>query len=181
MKTVKERYTKPTQQEREDMTMTTKYFTNCETIEDVKKTYKRLACKLHPDNGGSAEEFTQMSKEYEKAFERLKNTFRNVEGEKYQKENTETASQFKDIIDKIIHFENVKIEIIGTWIWVSGDTRPYKDILKALHFNWCKNKTAWSFHSEPWKKRTNTKTTLDDIRNLYGSEEIHTQTRTKLA
>ena len=161
--------------------MTNKYFTNCETIEDVKKLYKKLAHKLHPDCGGSAEEFAQMSAEYEVAFNRLKNTFRNVEGEKYQRETTETPQQYKDIIDQIIHFEDVKIEIIGTWIWVSGETRPYKDILKALHFNWCKNKVAWSYHSEPWKKTSNKRTTLDDIRNLYGSEEIKTQSRLKLA
>lgn len=161
--------------------MTNKYFSNCETIEDVKKLYKKLASKLHPDCGGSTEEFIKMSAEYEEAFNRLKNTFRNVEGEKYQRENTETSTQYKDIIDKIIHFENVKIEIIGTWIWVSGDTRPYKDILKSLNFNWCKNKVAWSFHSEPWQRRTNAKTTLEDIRNLYGSEEIQTQKRMKLA
>ena len=122
-----------------------------------------------------------MSAEYEEAFNRLKNTFRNVEGEKYQRENTETATQYKDIIDKIIHFENVKIEIIGTWIWVSGDTRPYKDTLKELQFNWCKNKGAWSFHHGEWKRYSNKKTTLDDIRNLYGTEEVKTQKRLKLA
>lgn len=157
------------------------YFAECETIEDVKKTYKKLASKLHPDCGGNAEDFIQMSAEYEEAFNRLKNTFRNVEGEKYQRENTETSNIYKDIIDKIIHFENVKIEIIGTWIWVSGDTKPYKDILKSLKFVWSSNKTAWSFHSEPWKKRTAKKTTMDEIRNLFGSEEIQTQKRMKLA
>ena len=101
--------------------------------------------------------------------------------ERPEKENTETAEMFKDIIDKIIHFENVKIEIIGTWIWVSGDTKPYKDDLKALKFNWCKNKVAWSFHYGEWKRVSNPRTTLDDIRNLYGSEEIKTQSRVKLA
>lgn len=161
--------------------MKNNYFAECETIEDVKKLYKKLASKAHPDNGGSAEEFIEIGAQYEEAFNRLKNTFRNVEGEKYQRENNETPQQFKDIIDKIIHFENVKIEIIGTWIWVSGDTKPYRDILKELHFNWCKNKVAWSYHSEPWKRRSNSKTTLEDIRNLYGSEEITTKTRLKLA
>ena len=160
---------------------TINYFVECETLEDVKKLYKKLACKLHPDCGGDANEFVRMSNEYEVAFNRLKNTFRNVAGEKYEKENNETFDIFKDIIDKIIHFENVKIEIIGTWIWVSGDTKPYKDTLKELKFNWCKNKSAWSFHYGEWKKYTNRKTTLDEIRNLYGSEEIKTQSRVKLA
>lgn len=160
---------------------TINYFAECETLEDVKKLYKKLACKLHPDCGGDANEFVRMSNEYEVAFNRLKNTFRNVAGEKYEKENNETSNIFKDIIDKIIHFESVKIEIIGTWIWVSGDTKPYKDTLKELKFNWCKNKSAWSFHYGEWKKYTNRKTTLDEIRNLYGSEEIKTQSRVKLA
>ena len=130
-----------------------KYFSECKTIEDVKSTYRKLAMKLHPDCGGSAQAFTEMSAEYKVAFERFKNVFRNKDGETYEKENTENPEMFKDIIDKIIHFEDVKIEIIGTWIWVSGNTRPYADELKSLNFHWCRNKVAWSFHTEPFKRR----------------------------
>ena len=159
-----------------------KYFSECKTIEDVKSLYRKLAMKLHPDCGGSAQAFTEMSAEYKVAFERLKNVFRNKDGETYEKENTtENPEMFKDIIDKIIHFEDVKIEIIGTWIWVSGNTRPYADELKSLNFHWCRNKVAWSFHTEPFKRRRGKNTTLDDIRRKYGTAEIKTQSRARLA
>lgn len=157
-----------------------KYFMNCNCIEDVKSTYKKLAVKFHPDCGGDAEVFKEMSAEYKVAFEQFKNIFKNSEGETYTKENTEDFSMFKDVIDQIVGFEDVKIEIIGTWIWVSGNTKPYKDTLKSLNFRWCSKKVAWSFHSEPFKKR-GSKMTLDEIRNIYGSTQIKNSQKVRLA
>ena len=49
------------------------YFMGCETIEDVKARFKELAKRLHPDNGGNAEEFKKMMSEYTIAFNRYKN------------------------------------------------------------------------------------------------------------
>lgn len=158
------------------------YFEACKTIEDVKSTYKKLAKQLHPDcGGGSQEQFVEMSRQYEIAFNSLKNTFRNAEGETYTKENNETYDEFKDIIDRIIFFEDVKIEIIGTWIWCSENTRPYASELKSLGFHWCKNKQAWAFHKEPFVKRSRSKNSLDDIRNKYGSTLVNNISHAKLA
>lgn len=33
-----------------------KYFTNCKTLEELRKEYKKLVKKNHPDMGGSEEE-----------------------------------------------------------------------------------------------------------------------------
>ena len=161
-----------------------KYFENCKTIDDVKKLYRKLASQLHPDmnhDRDTTEEFQIMANEYETAYNLVKNIFVNAKGETYTKENTETPAQYADIINHIIHFENCKIEIIGTWIWVSGNTREYKDQLKELHFTWSKNKAAWNFHSEPFKKKSRNSLDFDTIRNFYGSSEIETQPQTKIS
>ena len=60
-----------------------KYFTDVNTIEELKSRFFKLAKELHPDNGGSAEEFSAMRTEYEKLFERLKNVHASADGSTY--------------------------------------------------------------------------------------------------
>ena len=42
-----------------------KYFANITTAQELKKAYKRLCLKLHPDKGGDPAEFKAMQAEYE--------------------------------------------------------------------------------------------------------------------
>lgn len=161
-----------------------KYFNNCKSIEDVKKTYKKLAIKLHPDcnkDHDTTKEFVEMSAEYERAFEQFKNTFVNAEGETYTKENDEMAAAFKDIIDQLLHFEGVTIEIIGDWVWLTGETFKYKEQIKELKFKWANNKKAWYFHHGAYKKKSKRKLTLDELKTMYESTEIKTKAQVKLA
>ena len=48
-----------------------KYFTitSNSTIDDIKKQYKKLAFKYHPDVGGSTEQMQEVNAEYEKQCE----------------------------------------------------------------------------------------------------------------
>lgn len=158
-----------------------KYFNNCKCIEDLKQEYKKLAMLHHPDiTKNDGETMKIINNEYDSLFEKLKDIHKTATGETYTKETSETASQYKDIINKIIHFENCKIEIIGSWIWVSGNTKEYKEILKELKFRWIQNKTAWCFHNEPYKKKSKNKYSLDDIKNMFGVQEVQTESRQKL-
>jgi len=162
------------------------YFNACKCIEDVKQLYHRLVVKSHPDNNlnrDTTKIMQEINAEYEDAFNKLKNIHRNAEGETYtaKEESTETAKGFADIIEKIIHFHSVKIEIIGSWVWITGNTRPYKDILKDIGFHWCPQKTAWSYHKGSYRKKDNRRYTMDDIRDKFGAEDIQTKPRTSLA
>ena len=121
-----------------------KWFDHPETLEDLKKQYKRLAMKHHPDRGGSTEAMQQINAEYETLFSRLKDIHKTAEGETYTAKtaSTETAAEFMDIIEKLIHMDGIIIEVCGSWVWVTGNTREHKEELKALSFRWSSNKSA---------------------------------------
>ena len=91
---------------------------------------------------------------------------------KYDPEKDEL---FRDALNKIINLDAVMIEIIGCWIWVTGNTYGAKDALKAAGFKWCNNKKAWSWHAgERYYKKSKRKLSMEELRNLYGSEEVKT-------
>lgn len=158
-----------------------KWFINPQTLEELKKQYKTLVFKNHPDCGGNTKDMQAINNEYDLLFQRLKDIHTNASGKTYTKQTEEKPDQFKDIIAAIIHFENVTIEIIGGWLWLSGNTYPYKDILKEHGFKWSSKKSAWYFHNEPYKKKSKKILTLDEIRELYGVQAVDTVQLQKLA
>lgn len=160
-----------------------KWFNNPKTLEELKKEYKRLAMQHHPDMGGSTEEMQEINNEYEKLFDQLKNIHQNAEGEFYTSSSgtTETASEFMDIVSALIQLDGIAIEVCGSWLWVTGDTRPHKATLKELKFRWSSNKQAWYFHHDGYRKRSKKQMSLDEIRNVYGSEKIDQKVSGKMA
>ena len=53
--------------------MAKRYFNNPETLEELRKQYKELLKKYHPDNGGSEDAAKAFHCEYEELFKVLKN------------------------------------------------------------------------------------------------------------
>lgn len=158
-----------------------KYFTNCKTAEELKKEYRRLAKELHPDLGGRKEDFQEMQNEFETMWERLKNIHINSEGETYTKETAETPQEFINIINVLTKLKDIEVEICGSWIWVSGNTKAHKDILKQLKFRWANKKQAWYYHTEPYRKKSKRELSLDEIRELFGSQQYKAKEEKELA
>lgn len=151
-----------------------KYFKNCRTAEELKKEYRKLAMKLHPDIvGGDGEEFKAMQNEFEKLWEQFKDVHQTAEGKTYtaKQETTETSQEFIHIINVLITLHGVEVEICGKWIWVSGDTKPHKETLKQLKFKWAHKKQAWYYHAEPYRKKSHVDFTLEEIRDMFGSQK----------
>lgn len=146
------------------------YFEGCKTAEDVKKIYKKLARELHPDcnpDRDTTADFQKMNMQYEKAWERCKNYHTNAQGETYEKQNDTSAAEYADLINTLIHIPEIVIELIGSWVWVSGNTFPAKKILKSLDFKYSKLKKAWYYHEADYHKKSKKNFTLDDIRKMY--------------
>ena len=156
-----------------------KYFKDCKTLEDLKKEYKRLAMKFHPDinkDPQALEIMKTINNEYDQLFIKLKD-IHNKEEKNHNRQNTETPEVFRNIINIIITMENIQIELIGSWLWISGSTYQYKDTLKELGFQWSKSKKAWylsdNLNKFDYKKKTGL--TMDKIKAIHGSQTIQTE------
>ena len=77
------------------------FFKNIKTLEELKKAYRDLALKHHPDRGGDVETMKAINNEYDALFPKVKNIRVNAKGETYTKETTETPDEFRDIINAI--------------------------------------------------------------------------------
>ena len=163
----------------------TKYFKDVETLEHLRKQYRDLLKKYHPDNAhGSTEATQEINSEYDRLFRMLKDKHDHMNaGKKDGKAKTDfdsmkydfsEDSKLRDVLQKIITFDGINIEIVGCWIWVDGNTYSYKDTLKELGFKWAREKKKWYFHTEAFRKRSKKKLSMDDIRNYYGSTEVET-------
>lgn len=167
---------------------TINYFQNIETLTELKKQYFSLAKQYHPDinkDPSSTETMQQINNQYEKMFTILKSTIDYTNKDSYKQNNytckQESNTDFINIINKIIHLENITVEIIGYYIWVYGETKPYKDYLKENNFKWCNGKKCWNIVPEGYARiRTNKFNSFDDLRSKYGSRIINSIRSNKL-
>ena len=144
-------------------------FKDVEGINEAKKIYKTLAKKLHPDVGGDEESFKLLNAVYNDL----------VEHKIYFSNDIKLDIELEKIISLILHFENINIELIGSWVWVSGDTREMKEKLKEIGFKWASKKKMW-YYGEMKAKNPNPKS-LDEIKAKYGSETLKSNEKKKIA
>lgn len=146
-----------------------KYFNNPTTLDELKKQYRRLAMKYHPDCGGSDEIMKQINAEHDELFKALKEKHNKTADEYHQ--TTETPEEFRDIIIALLKLDGLDIELCGSWLWIGGNTREHKDKLKAMGCRWSNNKKLWYWrHEEEGRKWHKGNRTMSEIRTKYGSQ-----------
>ena len=157
-----------------------KHFSSVTSLDELKLQYKKLAFKNHPDRGGKTEVMQEINSEYEQLLNRIINE---ASKDQYQdssengrgfwssrSEHSEVEKKVKQAIDAIINLDGLDIEIIGVWVWVSGDTKPHKETLKEASFVWNRVQAKWVFIGK--KSNGRGKMTLDQMRDLHGSQKI---------
>lgn len=156
------------------------YFKEVNTLQELRKQYKELLKQHHPDNGGNVADMQSINAEYDKLFKMLKDRHVNSQTANSDKKDTdynnmkydfEEDEKLREMLNKIINFSGITIEIIGNWLWCF-DSYGYRKELKELGFKYAKNKKAWYFHTEAFRKRSHRTLSINDIRNYYGSTEV---------
>ena len=133
-----------------------KYFKDVNTLEELRRQYKDLLKKFHPDNAdGSTEATQEINAEYDRLFKVLKDRHESKSSDNNEnnaktdfnnmKYDFSEDAKLREALQRIITFEGINIEIVGCWIWVDGNTYTYKDALKEIGFKQAREKRSGIF------------------------------------
>lgn len=144
------------------------FFNNISNLEELKKEYRRLCMKHHPDLGGDEETMKRLNAEYE----RIVRSGRFSDDMDAAHTTADEEAAFRHILEKLVVLQGLVIEICGSWLWVSGKTFPYKDALKGLGMKFASKKKCWYWHPEGYRRTSHREYSMDAIRDMHGSRII---------
>ena len=161
---------------------------NQEDLKDVntlRAAYKRLLIKYHPDNNknDTTGMMQEINAEYDLLFQQLKDTYEHSDNYKKQTDRQKQAydwekdKQLRAIIVALSKFAGLEIELCGTWVYVRGETYPYRKELKVLGMNYNRQKKCWIIHFDDYYKYHKKSVSMSHIRDKYGSVIIQTDAR----
>lgn len=154
------------------------FFDHCTTPDEIRARYRDLAKKYHPDLGGDTATMQELNRQYENALKRMSGeTFSSADGKHdytytydHAKESAILVTLFALLSMKM---SRVKIELIGTWIWVSGNTKVYKDNLKELGLQWSGPRQMWYYTTQNGKRHVHyRRSSMDTLRYKYGNRVL---------
>lgn len=161
------------------------YLKEAKNLQELKKLYFRLAKKMHPDiTKNNGEQMKTLNNEYDYLKTILKNDI--TIDKDYLKETIFSMDYFKDIITELLKYNNIIIEIIGSWIWISGiGTYAIKDAILYGKFN-CKfsksqKKFYWYSGIDRDQKRKYKGGFLNQAINKYGITTLESELKPILA
>lgn len=156
----------------------TGHFDSFKIVADIKKEYHRLAMIYHPDRGGNLQVMQEVNSQYDRALKAANGQVSDGDDgrEHTYKYDAEAEAAIVDFIDRLIHSgvlnQGCEAYIIGTWVWIIGDTKPLaktlgKDGIKA-QFHAVRQ--CWYFTPKPG--RYYSKTGLDGLAAKYGASRV---------
>jgi len=150
--------------------MKTHYFSQCKTLQEVKKHYKNLSFIHHPDCGGDTAKMQEVNAEYESIMKNPQFSFT-----EQPEEDQQEFMKYPEIINQLIGLHGIIIELIGNWIWLSGNTYYHRAQLKKIGFYFAPKKVMWYYRPPEYKSVNKSPKTIEYIRTKYGSDVVESK------
>lgn len=156
-------------------------FTSINTMDELKKAYRHLAIKYHPDcMGGSEADMKALNNAYDEAVARIARTERRAASSgarEYDAAATASeAAAWRDTLLALLKLAGLEIELCGRWLWITGDTYQHRAALKALGCRWSGSKKAWYWHApDDGGAYSRRRVDMATIRAKYGSQVYSAQ------
>ena len=151
-----------------------KFFEGIKTLDELRKEYRRLAFLYHPDKGGDTAIMQVINDQYDRLSKKLING--NSDFSEGRKEYEQQVSEeMRQRLDRIISLPGIIIELIGSWIWITGNTFAVRETLKGEGYKFSHPKMAWYWHKGEYFKKTGKLMSMDDMRDAWGSEKVESK------
>lgn len=94
----------------------------------------------------------------------------------------EAYQAFIDLMFKVyesLDTSELKIELCGSWLWVSGNTYPVKETLKALGFKYASKKRMWYWYYGERARSYHKPISHESVKRMYGCKTVSAENSTK--
>ena len=83
--------------------------------------------------------------------------------------HADIESKLMELISQLLklRMQAVEIALIGTWLWILGDTKPYKSKLRELGCKWHFKRKCWYFHTGKYRSSLSS-SELSELGEKYG-------------
>lgn len=136
-------------------------------FEAIKAAYQAACSKYHPDRNPAGLEMMKLVNAAWAALSDYKADMSAVDSD----EELNLGEEMNAALNAVIGL-GLDIEICGSWIWVSGDTKPHKEALKAAGYHWAPKKLMWHWRPEGSKSWSRGKYSMDEVRARHGSVTV---------
>ena len=142
------------------------------TPEIIKQAYRKACSTYHPDRNPAGLEMMKLVNE---AYSVL----REQTGTATESGLNSYGEEISNALNAIIHL-GLDIEVCGAWIWLHGDTKTHKDIIKNAGFKWAPKKCLWYYRPADYKSNGRGQFSMDEIREKHGSQKVTLKERIKI-
>lgn len=143
--------------------------TNESTWDDIKAAYRKMATRYHPDINPLGLPMMQVINNAYETLEDYKDKGPFIN----EMMDIDIVPDLEEAIKAVIHLMDIKIEICGLWVWISGETAANKEALKGARYRWAPQKKMWYYRPEHQKgSKHKAPFSMDEIRAKFGSRVL---------